>query len=232
MGEWCALARPLPWTSPSVTRPASIVFDGPVEAFKDGRSWQIGTTREVDWIVNRTTEGPSITVAIPPVFEAYATFYEPDGVAIFAHEQAVVNRLVEFTPDQSWWVGYLDTGAHSVVFDDVRNVSLYWSWHYVLVAAGLEQALTWRTGHMRAQYGVLPDLFFPEDRSWLLSALWDDTWTCISGPRILIEALHHDPLVQAHRVQLGVDAKPPGRERDDETSTEPNPRMHQWYRDT
>jgi hypothetical protein len=232
VGEWCALSRPLPRTSPSVTTPASIVFDGPVEAFKDGRSWQIGTTREVDWIVNRTTEGPSITVAIPPVFEAYASFYEPDGVAIFAHEHAVLDRLVEFTRDQSWWLGYLDTGAHSVVFDDVPKVSLYWSWHYVLVATGPEQALTWRTGHMRAQYGVLPDLFFPEDRSWLLSALWDDTWTCIGGPRILIEALHHDPLVQAHRVQLGVDAKPPGRERDDETSTEPNPRMPQWYRVT
>jgi hypothetical protein len=109
VGEWCALARPLLQTSPSVTRPGAIVFDGPVEAFKDGRSWPIGTAQEVNWIVNRTTEGPSITVAIPPVFEAYATFYEPDGVAIFAHEQAVVNRLVEFTPDQLWWLGYLDT---------------------------------------------------------------------------------------------------------------------------
>jgi hypothetical protein len=224
-------------TSPSVTRPASVVFDGPVEALKDGRSWQIGTTREVDWIVNRTTEGTSITSAIPPVFEAYATFYEPDGVSVVAHERALVNRLIEFTPDQPWWLGYLDTGAHSVVFDDVPKVSLYWSWPYVLVAAGPEQALTWRTGRRRAQYGVLPDLFFPEDRSWLVSALWDDTWTCIGGSKILVEALHHDPLVQAHRVQLGVDAKPPGRERDDdesndEMSTEPNPRMPLWYRDT
>jgi hypothetical protein len=148
-----------------------------VEALKDGRSWQVGTTRDIDWIVNRTTEGVSITVAI------------------------------------------------------------YWSWPYVLVAAGPEQALTWRTGRRRAQYGVLPDLFFPEDRSWLVSALWDDTWTCIGGSKILVEALHHDPLVQAHRVQLGVDAKPPGRERDDdesndEMSTEPNPRMPLWYRDT
>jgi hypothetical protein len=215
---------------------ASVVFDGPVEAFKDGRSWQIGTTREVDWIVNRTTEGVSIATAIPPVFEAYATFYEPDGVSVVAHERALVKRLVEFTPDQPWWLAYLDTGAHSVVFDDVPKVSLYWSWPYVLVAAGPEQALTWRTGRKRAQYGALPDLFFPKDRSWLVSALWDDTWTCIGGSKILVEALHHDPLVQAHRVQLGVDAKPPGRKRDDdesndEMSMEPNPRMPLWYRD-
>jgi hypothetical protein len=52
------------------------VFDGLVTVFKDERSWSIGTIRKVDWIVNGTTEGPSITVAIPPVFEAYPTFYE------------------------------------------------------------------------------------------------------------------------------------------------------------
>jgi hypothetical protein len=112
-----------------------VVFGGLVMVSKDGRNWQIGTTREVDWIVNGTTEGPSITVAIPPVFEAYATFYEPDGVAILAHEQAVVNRLVEFTPGQSWWLGYLDTGAHSIVSDDAPKVSLDWDWRYVLMAA-------------------------------------------------------------------------------------------------
>ena len=207
-------------------------FDGLVMVSKDGRSWQIGTIREVDWIVNSTTEGVSITSAIPPVFEAYATFYEPDGVTIVAHEQALVNRLVEFTPDQPWWLGYLDTGAHSVVFDDPPKVSIYWSWRYVLVAAGPKEAITWRTGHMRAAYGVLPDLFFPEDRSWLVSALWDDTWTCMGGPKTLVEALQHDPLVQVHRVQLGVDAKPPGRDRDVETPTETNPRMPQCYRDT
>jgi hypothetical protein len=213
------------------------LFDGRVEAFKDGRNWQIGTTREVSWIANGTTAGRAITVAIPPVFEAYATCYEPDEVTTQAHERALVEQLIQLTPDQSWWLGYLDTGAHSIVFDHAPKVLLYWHWPYVLVAAGPEQALTWRTGHMRAAYGVLPDLFFPEDRSWLVSALWDDTWTCIGGSNTLIEALHHDPLVQAHRVQLGVDATPPGREREDEmptaaNPTEASPRMPQCYRDT
>ena len=134
-----------------------------MQAFKDTRSWQIGTAREVSWIANGTTGDLSITAAIPPVFEAYATCYEPDGVPIEAHERA------QFTPDQPWW---------------------------------------------------------------LVSALWDDTWTCVGGSRILIEALHHDPLVQAHRVQLGVDAKPPGRDRDDGTATETNSRMPPWYRNT
>jgi hypothetical protein len=190
------------------------VFDGLVKVSKDGRSWQIGTISEVRWIANGTTGGLSITAAIPPVLETYATFYEPDGVTTVAHERAVVNRLVEIAPDQPWWLGYLDTGAHSVVFEDVPKVLLYWDWPYVLVAAGPNQALAWRTGHMRAQYGVLPDLFFPEDRSWLVSALWDDTWTCVGGPQTLIQALHHDPLVQARPIQPGVDATPPGRDRD------------------
>jgi hypothetical protein len=233
----CALARPLMRFQNGATNECRFLFDVRVEAFKDGRKWQIGTSREVSWIANGTTAGPAITAAIPPVFEAYATCYEPDGVTIEAHERALVEGLVQFTPDQSWWLGYLETGAHSVIFDQVPKVSLYWHWPYVLVAAGPEQALGWRTGHMRAQYGVLPDLFFPQDRSWLISALWDDTWTCIGGPSALIEVLEHDPLVQARRVQSDVDATPPGREREEETPTEANPteanlRMPQWYRDT
>jgi hypothetical protein len=51
------------------------LFDGRVQAFKDGRSWQIGTAREVSWIANGTTGDLSITAAIPPAFEAYATCY-------------------------------------------------------------------------------------------------------------------------------------------------------------
>jgi hypothetical protein len=85
---------------------------------------------------------------------------------------------------------------------------------------------------MQAAYSVLPDLFFPQDRSWLVSALWDDTWTCVGGPSAVIDILQHDPLFRAHRVQLGVDAKPPGRDRDVETPTEADSRMPECYRDT
>jgi hypothetical protein len=60
--------------------------------------------------------------------------------------------------------------------------------------------------------GPLPDLFFPVDRSWLVSALWDDAWTCVGGTDDLIDRLPLDPRVQARRVRLGEDATPPGRE--------------------
>ncbi|MFI0454046.1 hypothetical protein [Actinomadura sp. 6N118] len=79
--------------------------------------------------------------------------------------------------------------------------------------AGPEQALTWRTGHMRGE-GALPDLFFPADHSWLVSALWDDSWTNIGGTAALISALHGNPLVNARPVGPDEDALPPGLTRD------------------
>ena len=114
-----------------------------------------------------------------------------------------------------WWLGYLDTGAHNVVFNTVPKVTLYWGWMYVLVEAGPEQALTWRTGHMRGGLlGGLPDLFFPADRTWLASALWDDTWTDFGGSAELVDALQRDPITNARQVQPDQDAVPPGLTRE------------------
>jgi hypothetical protein len=81
-----------------------------VDVVKNGRKWRIGTAADVAWIAGRTTHGISITTAIPPLFEAYASFYEPDGVDIGAHERAVVDELTDHTADQPWWLGYLETG--------------------------------------------------------------------------------------------------------------------------
>ncbi|MEV4847025.1 hypothetical protein AB0K20_27860 [Micromonospora matsumotoense] len=73
------------------------------------------------------------------------------------------------------------------------------------------RAVTWRTGsHLRHGRGALPDLFFPADRSWLVSALWDDTWTCVGGPTPVIHALERDPVANARQVRPDEDALPPG----------------------
>ena len=40
---------------------------------RDGTTWRIGADAEVAWIVNGTSPGRTITAAIPPLFEAYAT---------------------------------------------------------------------------------------------------------------------------------------------------------------
>ncbi|WP_433320135.1 hypothetical protein ACQP0U_15695 [Micromonospora sp. CA-269861] len=180
---------------------------------KDGRTWRIGTASDVAWLTGRTTQGFSVTTAIPPVFEAYGTFYPPDGVGFDAHERAVINELATHTADQPWWLGFLDTGVHDVVFPHAPTVSLYWGWHYVLVEAGPEQALGWRTGHMRGD-GALPDLFFPADHSWFVSALWDDAWTDIGATGAVLAALRRNPLVNARLVGPDEDACPPGLTRD------------------
>src|SRR6266536_5296524 len=99
-----------------------------MDVTKDGRNWRIGTASDVAWVAGHTTQGFSITTAIPPVFDAYATFYPPDGVSFEAHERAVVDELTEHTPAQPWWLGYLDTVAHDIVFPLAPKLSLYWPW--------------------------------------------------------------------------------------------------------
>jgi hypothetical protein len=43
-----------------------------------GHSWRIGTHAEVAWITQGTSTSLTITSAIPPVFDAYATVVLPD----------------------------------------------------------------------------------------------------------------------------------------------------------
>ena len=110
---------------------------------KDGSSRRIGTGADVAWIVAGTSVSRTITAAIPP--EAYATIVLPGGSEEQdKHDQAVLALLSEQSPGQSWWLGYLDTGADDIVFPGAPMVTLYPGWHHVLVEAGPEQAATWR----------------------------------------------------------------------------------------
>jgi hypothetical protein len=189
--------------------------------YKDGRRWRIGQAAEITWIEENTEFGLTIMSAIPPVFDAYATLEEPgtwlhrEGVSVAVkpasdgdwdrHQAGVLAVLIEHTARQSWWLGYLETGAHDVVFADAPRVRFYADWPYVLVEAGPEQAAVWRDD--------LPDLMFPADRSWLVSTLWDDDWMCIGGSRELVNAFlaHPDLRARAREVDPSVkDVTPPG----------------------
>ena len=181
---------------------------------RDGSTWRIGTDVEVAWIADGTSTGRTITAAIPPVFDAYATVELPyGGEGQDEHDRAVLALLAEQSSGQRWWLGYLDTGADDIVFPDAPKVTLYSDWHYVLVEAGAEQAATWRQHGPRSFWkGALPNLMFPADRSWLASTLWDDDWTCIGGPAGLVGRFLHHPHLQARAVSLGQDATPPGHQ--------------------
>jgi hypothetical protein len=205
---------------------------GPVMRVRDGRTWQIGTAGEVAWITSGTRVDRTITSGIRPIFAAYATIVLPnpeegvdrpehetewtqyiiewDRTAPLRHERALLEVLLEHSGDQSWWLGYLDTGAADTVFPDAPMVFVYHSsWRYVLVSAGPEQAAGWRK---RGWKLAIPDLIFPADRSWLLSTLWDDDWTCIGRPEGLVTSLLSHSLLGARtrRVNADEDATPPG----------------------
>jgi hypothetical protein len=126
------------------------------------------------------------------------------------HDTGVLAVLSEHAAAQPWWLGYLDTGDADIVFQDAPKVTMYAHWKYVLIEAGPEQACVWRG---RGWKGVLPDLMFPTDRSWLLSTLWDDDWTCIGGSRGLVDSFlaHPDLRHRTREVDPSVkDATPPG----------------------
>jgi hypothetical protein len=127
----------------------------------------------------------------------------------------VLASLTHHSPDQRWWLGYLETGGSDIVFPDAPRVSLYRGWPYVLVLAGPEQAAGWsRDDAHQDRPRFLPDLMFPIDRSWLVSTLWDDAWTCVGGPVSLVDALLNDPDLRprARRVGVDDDATPPGHQ--------------------
>ena len=185
--------------------------EGRASAIKDGQRWRIGDATEVAWIAAGTTPGLTITSAIPPIFEAYAILVVPDGgEPRTQHERALLALLRDESPDQPWWLGFLDTGGDDVVFPDVSMVTLYAGWRYVLVEAGPEQAACWKAPSFLR--GGLPDLIFPGDRSWLVSMLWDDDWRCVGGSAGFIDRLASDVRLESRSVKLGEDATPPGHQ--------------------
>ncbi len=147
-----------------------------------GHSWRVGTDAEVAWIVRGTSPNLTITAAIPPVFDAYATIVLPDGGEDQErHNRAMLTMLAGQSPGPP---------------------------------ARPRQAATWRRNEAGSSWwrDVLPDLMFPADRSWLVSTLCDDDWTCVGGPASLVDMFLAHPDLQAQPVLLGEEATPPGHQ--------------------
>jgi hypothetical protein len=130
-------------------------------------------------------------------------------------DRALLTVLQRHTDPQSWWLGYLDTGASDIVFWDAPKITLYWGWNYVLVRAGPQQAASWRPadGQHNWKSTELPGLMFPADRSWLVSTLSDDDWTCIGGPETLIADLLNDRQLARRARRVTADQKQLPRKR-------------------
>ena len=184
-------------------RARSLFPTGP-QVRKDDREWRLGTAAEIEWINHGTSGGGAITTAIPPVFDSYCILELPGGdpSELKRHEAAVIELLTGSSGEQSWWLGYLDTGASDVVFPHVPRVTAYYGYGYVLVEAGPRQAAGWRTTGFN---WALPDLMFPADRSWLVSTMWDDGFTSIGGSERFVSSFLDHPLLgpKARRVRVG-----------------------------
>jgi len=178
---------------------------------RDGRRWRIGTPAEVAWIASGTTPGLTITSAIPPVFAAYATVVLPaGGEGQDEHDRAVLALLSEQPAGQPWWLGYLDTGVADLPDPSTPKVLLYSGWSHVVLQGGPEQALSARQN--TPWHSALPELLFPNDRSWLVSTLWDDDWRCVGGPAGLVDALLERAELEIRLVAPAVDMTPPGHD--------------------
>lgn len=149
------------------------------------------TSQTIQWIIDGLAQAKPFKSAVPGIFASYTEIPEidaPDPSKLAEQERAIVQHLSDHGSN-SWWLGYLETGAHDVVFNGANRVYLYSRWPYVMVRGNPAEALTLRDS--------LPDLMFPADRSWMASMLWDDSWTCVGGPRALIHALADDPATRA-----------------------------------
>ena len=167
----------------------------------------------VDWITDATRPDRTIVSAIPASYARYATIVVPhDDLAKTRADAALVEVLQSHTPAQPWWLGYLQTGAGDDMPPDVPRVTVYAGWPYVLLEGDPARALTRRrNGYVTPWHSALPELMFPNDRSWLVSTLWDDDWRCVGGPATLVDDLLLRPELEVRTVTLDEDATPPGR---------------------
>ena len=191
-----------------------VVDPGAVPGLEPGASLPHGGSPVVDWITRSTRRDRTVVSAIPPSFARYATIViSHDDSAKTLADTALVEVLQAQTPEQPWWLGYLDTGVADLVDPAAPRVSLYVGWPYALLEGGPHQALTSRSNsNSTPWHSALPELVFPADRSWLVSTMWDDDWRCVGGPAALIDALLTRPELQARSVMPDEDATPPGHD--------------------
>lgn len=174
----------------------------------DAMEYRVGNEDTVGWIRDSTAGGLTIGAAIPPGFASYATIVIPEAPdSRTGHDRALLDVLRAHSTDSNWWLGFLNTGADPLPFPEIGTVPVYRNWQYLLVSAGREEALSLRKD---VWVRTLPDLIFPNERTWLISTLWDDDWRCVGGPEPLIQDLVASQHLETRVVDRTQNATPPG----------------------
>lgn len=165
----------------------------------------------VDWITEATRGDLTVAAAIPPGYTAYAiVMIEQTDEGKRQQDAALVDVLRQHSNEQSWWLGYLDTGVADVIDPAAPRVGVYgMQWPYVLRQGRSRDALEARTNDAGTPWhSALPELIFPQDRSWLVSTMWDDDWRCVGGPEALMKDLLQHLGASARAVGLDEDRQP------------------------
>jgi hypothetical protein len=152
---------------------------------------------------------------VPEVFDTAPQLVHHCDDSHWRAQAGLQQRVASVLSDSTYGcAGHQRLPGHSLGgVPDAPLVTLYSGWSYVLVLAGPEQAASWRrSGATPIRRYLLPDVMFPADRSWLVSTLWDDDWSCVGGPVRLVDSLlnHPDLRSRVRRVSLDEDATPPG----------------------
>ena len=112
-------------------------------------------------------------------------------------------RPATTTPERCWFCiwdgyGYSDVGNARLVRHPNRNYALF-SGPIELATASLD--LPWGTTDI--PWGSLgPNLWWPDDRAWILVTEIDYAWTYVGGTSELIEAVVKDGRLEAWKVEL------------------------------
>ncbi|WP_133767040.1 hypothetical protein [Amnibacterium kyonggiense] len=126
---------------------------------------------DVAWIRRATAVGGTLRSAIPGGFDVYGLL---DVSEARPTEDALL-RAVAPEPSTELIAGWIDRGPYPPHPGDEHV--LYSGWRYRFQR--IESACLF--GLPAEGEGGFPDLLFPDDRSWLISLLWDDSWRSVGA---------------------------------------------------
>jgi hypothetical protein len=159
---------------------------------------------DVSWITSDRAAGGTLRYALPADFEVYGVLDltgEDD-----ATEDMLLNALVTDL-SHTLIAGWIDRGPWPPPPGDEHHLYYNWSYRFRRVAASDLQGLP------PEGEGSFPDLLFPQDRSWLVSLLWDDSWRSIGASRTRARRIQ-DRLPTFEHIAPDVSLSSTGREPD------------------